>query len=137
MLNKLNKTIFLSLLCFQALSSVYSMTALEEPYEYVQCTKKTARQSDDILKNRNLRSSFPHESSSGIRNLMPRSREKNEEEDDKNKGKEDCITLILCDHGDEFNHWTDDCNGTVNIVSSFKLIVGANVVQQYENLVSR
>jgi hypothetical protein len=94
------------------------MTALEEPYEYVQCTKKKNRSDGVTLNEPHLRSVLrTRENGSGSRKLMPRSREENDYQDDKNNGNEECITLILCDHGDEFNHWTDDCNGRYNIVS--------------------
>jgi hypothetical protein len=117
MVKKSNKFIFSSILFLQALSLVYSMTALEEPYEYIQCTKRKAREIADPLNDRHLRSSrFTRESGTGFRKLVPRSQVRNDDEDYKNNGKQDCITLILCDHGDEFNHWTDDCHGRSNVI---------------------
>jgi hypothetical protein len=108
-----NKIYFSSILFCQAFSLVYSMTVMEEPYEYIQCIRKSDRRLGETLKKHHLRSSVVTRDM-GYRKLKPISAEGIDDQDDKSSGEKDCITLILCDHGDEFNHWTDDCNGKFN-----------------------
>jgi hypothetical protein len=108
---KPNKTIFSCLLLLQASSVVHAMTALQEPYEYVHCKKKKTGRGDSFLQDFQLRPSLRTRDGNdggGFRKLMPRWRPGQDDEGDED---EECITLTLCDRGDEFNHWTDDCNG--------------------------
>jgi hypothetical protein len=114
------KIIFSFVLFFQALLVVYSMTALEQPYEYIQCKLKNRRDGHQ-LKNRHLRSLLDF-SGRGFRKLVPHSSEEIHYKHENSNGEKGCITLILCDHGDEFNHWTDDCNGRFTTVCPRRLV---------------